>query len=142
MIDMFQKLSFLHTDVSNFTAGDIQHPHVDMYLETYKDAKVKLAFMPLTSRGMFLEVWPPDQREGELVFIKYGTVFFLDKSVYHAGGFSPGGTEAKRVQFCFSEVALDVGHFQVKGGEEYEHNWAQIMNEEQVRTKFITKVEE
>ena len=143
LIEPYQKFSFLYTDVSNFTVGRLQIPHVDMHLDSYKDFKVYLAFMPLTSRGMFLEVWPPDQREGEVVFIKYGTVFFLDKSVYHAGGFSPGGTEAKRVQFCFSEVALDVGHFQVKGREEdYEHNVAQIINEEQVRTKFVTKVEE
>ena len=103
MINPYQKFSFLYTDVSNFTAGHIQHPHVDMYLDNYKNKKVKLAFMPLTRKGMFLEVWPPDGGEGQLVFIKYGTVFFIDKSVYHAGGFSLGGSEASRIQFCFSE---------------------------------------
>ena len=76
MIDPFQKFSFLYTDVSNYTSGHLQIPHVDMHLDSYKDFEVKLAFMPLTSRGMFLEVWPPDKGEGQLVFIKYGTVFY------------------------------------------------------------------
>ena len=102
MLDAYRKFSFLYTDLSNFTGGHIQHPHVDMYLDNYKNKKVKLAVMPLTSRGMFLEAWPPDKGEGQLVFIKYVTVF-INKSVHHANCFSPGESEASRIQFCFSE---------------------------------------
>ena len=58
----------------------------------------------------------------QLVFIKFGTVFYLDKSVVHAGGFKPDGKEVMILQFVFSETALDTEHLQIKSGEEFVHN--------------------
>ena len=111
-------------------------------MDVYAASNVVLGFMPLTRKGMFLEVWPPDKLKGEMVFIKYGTIFFLDKTVVHAGGFSPGGDEAFRMQFCFSDKVLDVEHFQVKSGEEYVHNESQIVNDDEVRRDFMREMED
>ena len=113
-IIFFQRLSFLYTDVKNYAQTYIQKPHLDMSMETYGSKKLKLRFMPLTKHGMFLEVWPPGKLVGQLAFLKFGTIFYLDKSVVHAGGFTPDGQEAMRLQFVFSETALDVEHFQIK----------------------------
>ena len=88
---------------------------------------------------MFLEVWPPGQLIAELIFIKHGK-FYLDKSVVHAGGCAPNGQEALRLQFFFSETALDVEHFQIKSGEEFVHNFNQQMNDAQVRSEFTTTI--
>ena len=91
---------------------------------------------------MFLEVWPPGELVAQLVFIKFGTVFYLDKSVMHAGGFTPDGKEAMRLQFVFSETVLDVEHYQIKSGEEYLHNNQQIIDDAEVRTEFLTTIED
>ena len=141
-VDYYMKYSFLYTDLSNYSAGHFQQPHLDMSMDDYGDSNVVLGFMPLTHKGMFLEVWPPGKLEGELVFIKYGTIFFLDKNVVHAGGFSPGGDEAFRMQFCFSDKVLDIEHFQVKSGEEYVHNESQIYNDDEVRRDFMREIED
>ena len=139
-VDYYQKFSFLYTDLTNYAAGHFQPPHLDMSMDVYAASNVVLGFMPLTRKGMFLEVWPPGKLEGELVFIKYGTIFFLDKTVIHAGGFSPGGDEAFRMQFCFSDKVLDIEHFQVKSGEEYVHNESQIVNDDEVRRDFMSEM--
>ena len=60
----------------------------------------------------------------------------------HAGGFTPDGKEATRLQFLFSEMALDVEYFQIKSGEEYAHNDQQIIDDAEVRTEFITTIED
>ena len=54
----------------------------------------------------------------------------------HAGGFAPGGTEGMRLQFVFSNNALDTMHHQVKMGNDYYHNQNQIFNIDQVRNNF------
>ena len=46
-------------DLKAWTKGHLQHPHLDMKLNKYKDVKVKLGFMPLTESGMFPEEWKP-----------------------------------------------------------------------------------
>ena len=126
--------------MSNYSQGHLQQPHLDMSMDHYGGSKVKLGFMPLTKNGTFLEVWPPGQLVAQLAFIKYGTIFYLDKSVIHAGGFAPNGSEALRLQFVFSESALDVEHFQIKSGEEFVHNYVQQMNDAQVRSECITTI--
>ena len=129
-------------DVTNYVHTILQKPHLEMSMETYGSKNLKLGFIPLTKQGMFLEVWPPGKLVGQLVFIKFGTVFYLDKSVVHAGGFTPGGDEALRLRFVFSERALDIEHFQIKSGEECLHDVQQIIDDAQVRTEFITTIED
>ena len=137
-VEFFQKFSFLKTDVASWTSVGLQRPHVDMDLEIYKNSKTILGFMPLETCGMFLEVWPPDSQVEEVVFIRHGTIFCMDKRYVHAGGFlSPTGSSAKRIQFCFSDQVLDVGHRQIKAGHEYVHNNHQILNLTEVRDTFM-----
>ena len=54
----------------------------------------------------------------------------------HAGGFAPGGTEGMRLQFVFSNDALDTMYHQVKMGNNYYHNEDHIWNLDQVRNHF------
>ena len=83
---------------------------------------------------MFLEIWGPDGGFGEIIFVKYGTIFIIDKRVCHAGGFRGSG---RRMQFCFSEQVLDVDHKQIKSGfTNCYHNWNASINVAEVREKF------
>ena len=109
-------------------------------METYGGKKLRLGFISLTKQGMFIEVWRPGKLVAQLGFIKYGTVFYLDKSVMHAGGFTSDGKEAMILQFVFSEIALDLERFWIKSGEEYVHNNQQIIDDAYVRTEFITTI--
>ena len=110
MLRWFQKFSFLYTTDSAERVG-LQAPHYDLEPWNYSTATVKLGFMPLDESGMFLKVWAPGSLFGGIVFVKYGTIFIIDKEVVHAGGFSESG---RRMQFCFSSRALDIEHKQIK----------------------------
>ena len=100
----------------------LQRPYLDMSMDQCGSSKVNLGLIPLTKHGMFLEVRPPGQLAAKLVFIQFGTIFYLDKSVVHAGGFTPDGDESLRIQSVFSETLLGIEHFQIKSGEDYIHN--------------------
>ena len=108
----------------------LQAPHYNLEPGNYSTATVKLGFMPLDESGMFLEVWAPGNLFGEIVFVKYGTIFIIDKEVVHAGGFSESG---RRMQFCFSSKALDIEHKQIKTAVCYHNN---DYDTDQVRSQF------
>ena len=130
MVRWFQKFSFLYTTDSAEKVG-LQAPHYDLEPWNYSTATVKLGFVPLDESSMFLEVWAPGSLFGEIVFVKYGTIFSIDKEVVHAGGFSES---SRRMQFCFSSRALDIEHKQIKTGIIGYHN--NNYDAEQVRREF------
>ena len=130
MLSWFQKFSFLYTTASAERVG-LQAPHYDLEPWNYTTATVKLGFMPLDESGMFLEVWAPGNLFGEIVFVKYGTIFIIDKEVVHAGGFSESG---RRMQFCFSSKVLDIAPKQIKTGIIGRHN--NNYETDEVRSQF------
>ena len=54
-------------------------------MQVYARSKTIQGVMPLETCSMFLEVWPPNSSVGEVVYIKYGTIFCMDKTIVHAG---------------------------------------------------------
>jgi hypothetical protein len=64
-----------------------QRAHRDFNRKTYRDkfpGQVYIGFMPITSDGMFLQVWN-GPGPAKLVFIPYGTFLLLPGDTIHAG---------------------------------------------------------
>jgi hypothetical protein len=64
-----------------------QRAHRDFTLQTYKEkfpGQVYIGFMPITSDGMFLQVWD-GPGEANLLFIPYGKFLLLPGNTIHAG---------------------------------------------------------
>lgn len=82
-------LSFMSTETTN-----PQPAHVDFtweFLEENGD-QIEIGFFPLTSDGMFLQIWPRnDDTEvtvhGEIVYIPYGKLLTVSPDTIHGGGF-------------------------------------------------------
>ena len=81
-----------------------------------------IGFFPLTTKGMFLQVWQnkmPKQRvDGQMLFVPYGNLLLVPSDTIHAGGFKSsdngnlrfhlyiavGGSELPRFQKnCYTE---------------------------------------
>eukprot|EP00980_Cylindrotheca_fusiformis_P030732 scaffold25323_cov113-Cylindrotheca_fusiformis.AAC.1 len=81
--------SFLTTETSM-----PQPPHVDytwQILDQYSRDDLKLGFFPLTSEGMFLQVWQRndtmEEIPGEIIFVPYGKLLVLPADTIHGGGY-------------------------------------------------------
>lgn len=82
--DLEVQSSFLKTD--NTVA---QPAHVDYSWEvlTERAHELWLAFFPLTSQGMILQLWRPNGSQGLLVFIPLGKMLLVPSDTIHGGGF-------------------------------------------------------
>ncbi len=82
-----------------------QPAHVDFTWERLEQfgQDLRIGFFPLTSDGMFLQVWKrnDDMREkniyGEIIFIPFGKILTLPATTIHGGGFK-STTATKRQQ--------------------------------------------
>jgi hypothetical protein len=80
----------------------VQEPHID----DHPNSKVLrgLGFGPLTSAGMYLQVWPsePDGRaQGMILFIPLGWMIVSPMTLVHGGGFKTNVNENLRMHFYF-----------------------------------------
>lgn len=70
-----------------------QPAHVDYPWEILQGQghNLRIGFFPLTDEGMFLQVWPtidpPEEVEGQVIFIPKGTLLTVPASTIHGGGF-------------------------------------------------------
>jgi hypothetical protein len=82
-------LSFMSTETTN-----PQPAHVDFtweFLEENED-QIEIGFFPLTSEGMFLQIWPRNDDaevtvQGEIIYIPYGKLLTVSPGTIHGGGF-------------------------------------------------------
>ena len=61
--NFYQKIIILQTDLKAWTNGHLQHPHLEMNLDDYNMATVKIGIMTLPQHGMFLSVWKPFEKK-------------------------------------------------------------------------------
>jgi len=65
-------------------------------------ASLLIGFAPLTTDGMFLQIWEPGQPEGKIAFIPFGTFLLLPGDALHGGGFTTSEISSnQRLHFCF-----------------------------------------
>jgi len=66
----------------------LQSAHLDATVENCIRllGQLFIAFMPLTSDGMFLQLWKKEEMVGRLVFIPFGSVLIVPIDTLHAGG--------------------------------------------------------
>jgi hypothetical protein len=91
--DVKEKLNSCHIEVqSSFLKTDktvAQPAHVDYSWKVLGERadELWLAFFPLTSQGMILQLWPPHGSQGLLVFIPLGKMLLVPSDTIHGGGF-------------------------------------------------------
>ncbi|GAX27443.1 hypothetical protein FisN_23Hh093 [Fistulifera solaris] len=91
--DVKEKLKSCHIEVqSSFLKTDktvAQPAHVDYSWKVLSERadELWLAFFPLTSQGMILQLWPPHGSQGLLVFIPLGKMLLVPSDTIHGGGF-------------------------------------------------------
>ncbi|GAX27332.1 hypothetical protein FisN_23Lh093 [Fistulifera solaris] len=88
-----EKLDSCHIQVqSSFlrTVKTVAQPaHVDYSWKVLSERadELWLAFFPLTTQGMILQLWPPHRSQGLLVFIPLGKMLLVPSDTIHGGGF-------------------------------------------------------
>jgi hypothetical protein len=91
--DVKETLDSCHIEVqSSFLKTDktvAQPAHVDYSWKVLSERadELWLAFFPLTSQGMILQLWPHHGSRGLLVFIPLGKMLLVPSDTIHGGGF-------------------------------------------------------